>query len=623
MPKIIEPSTIAAAASLFMAVFAWPGSAHAATVRNWCAGEPSGLDTGSLHQLVNTCSVQGDARDAVDKAAMQWNWFSLPLVTSHWTRPPSDCIIVSNDWKHDWALVNPDQIDGLNGQTRYWHVNWCVNPPGPFGDYSEADVRLASDLNFALRAPSDTYWGNPDEIGTGRGTTAHEMGHQLGLDHFYAFSTLNTDVGRPGSPVYGPGPMPVDIFSTDRIYGNSNVVDVQTNGGRSLNPSIGSNRIVPNHEFDEFVCRNSSLPLFVTVTSTGRLQPIHDQRIYLASTVGGAPVLEWHFDRTVAFAGIETTHSWVLNIPSSAPVGDFYLYHEVNRTNSLTGELLSGNNLLKYTGRIRIRDCGGFMIKSDTNLGLALKGGPDGTNLTLSNACGTGNTDCKWQYKDGMLVSDRNPALAINAWGGAVFGTTLRVVTGCTAANPDCTWTYNRGQFLSDRNRALAINAWGGAANNVVMRLHNACNPNLNDCTFTAAGVMLSSAPNPMLHWNAYGGAALGNPIKLMSACEGNNPDCTWTFKKGMILSDRNQAFAVNAFGGAANGTDLKLHNACTATNLDCTWSWTRGVLTSDRNAALAVAGEQGETDGSQVGLSNTICQSQATKCDLNGRVMR
>jgi hypothetical protein len=60
----------------------------------------------------------------------------------------------------------------------------------------------------------------------------------------------------------------------------------------------------------------------------------------------------------------------------------------------------------------------------------------------------------------------RLTTLAINAYGGAQHGTTLKLHNGCSASNPDCTWTFRKGMILSDTNQALGLNAWGGAANN-------------------------------------------------------------------------------------------------------------------------------------------------------------
>src|SRR5271165_4169448 len=81
----------------------------------------------------------------------------------------------------------------------------------------------------------------------------------------------------------------------------------------------------------------------------------------------------------------------------------------------------------------------------------------------------------------GMLASDTNSSLAVNAYGGAANGTVLKLVSNCTPNNPDCTWTYRNGMLLSDTNPTLAVNAYGGAADGVVLKLVDNCTPNNTD----------------------------------------------------------------------------------------------------------------------------------------------
>ena len=127
-----------------------------------------------------------------------------------------------------------------------------------------------------------------------------------------------------------------------------------------------------------------------------------------------------------------------------------------------------------------------------------------------------------------MLVSDRDPSLAINAWNGAKHGAELRLHDQCEPNNPDCTWTYRNGMLVSDRDPSLAINAWNGAKHGAELRLHDQCEP--------------------------------------------SNPDCTWTYRNGMLVSDRDPSLAINAWNGAKHGAKLKLHVQCQSSNPDCTW---------------------------------------------------
>jgi hypothetical protein len=64
--------------------------------------------------------------------------------------------------------------------------------------------------------------------------------------------------------------------------------------------------------------------------------------------------------------------------------------------------------------------------------------------------------------------------------------TTLKLHNQCTPNLTDCTWTWKRGMISSDTNLALGVNAYGGAANLTTLKLHNQCNATLADCNFFA-----------------------------------------------------------------------------------------------------------------------------------------
>lgn len=155
-------------------------------------------------------------------------------------------------------------------------------------------------------------------------------------------------------------------------------------------------------------------------------------------------------------------------------------------------------------------------------------------SITVTTRSGTSNavgfTVTRPALGHMMIVSQRNPELAVNAWNGARHGGDVILHAGCRPDNPDCTWTYRNGMLLSDRNPNLAINAWNGARHGGELRLHQGCVP--------------------------------------------TNPDCTWTLRNGMFISDRNPSLAINAWNGARHRTVLRLHNACRPDNPDCTWSW-------------------------------------------------
>lgn len=265
----------------------------------------------------------------------------------------------------------------------------------------------------------------------------------------------------------------------------------------------------------------------------------------------------------------------------------------------------------------------GFMIKSDTNGGLAVNawnGASEGATLKLHSQCKPDNPDCTWTYQRGMLVSDRDPSLAINAWGGAGEGVTLKLTRLCTANNLDCTWTYKNGMFWSDRNPSLAINAWGGAVHGAELKTTALCTAANSDCTWTLPDVMLSSNRDPSLAVNAQGGAVNQAALVLHNGCSPSNQDCLFTFTKGMLLSSRNNTLAVNAWMGATNGATIRLNNGCSVSNKDCTWTWSRGQIVSDNTSSgtLPINAVGGGVHQAPLKLSSA-CAANNPDCVFSG----
>ena len=253
-------------------------------------------------------------------------------------------------------------------------------------------------------------------------------------------------------------------------------------------------------------------------------------------------------------------------------------------------------------------------IVSDKNAALAINawgGARHGAEIKLHNDCPTSNPDCTWIYRDGMLISGRDPTLAINAWGGAKHGTELRLHEECRPDNPDCTWTFRDGMFVSNRDQSLAINAWDGARYGRMLRLHNECSPDNPDCTWKFAGPKeivsknIVSNRNAELAINAWGGARHGAEIKLNNDCRTTNPDCTWTYRDGMLISGRDPTLAINAWGGAKHGTELRLHAGCRPDNPDCAWTYRDGMLISGRDPTLAINAFGGPLHGRILALHN------------------
>ena len=131
--------------------------------------------------------------------------------------------------------------------------------------------------------------------------------------------------------------------------------------------------------------------------------------------------------------------------------------------------------------------------------------------------------------------------------------------------------------IVSNRNPELALNAYGGAKHNAPVKLHNNCDFSNPDClwAFTVDG-MIVSVKNPFLSLNALNGAKHLGDLALREDCLSSNPDCTWSINNGMILSDKNRRLAINGYGGAQHLGPLKLHNACDARNPDCTFTFIR-----------------------------------------------
>jgi hypothetical protein len=208
--------------------------------------------------------------------------------------------------------------------------------------------------------------------------------------------------------------------------------------------------------------------------------------------------------------------------------------------------------------------------------------------VKLANSCSNTNPDCTWSYQYGMLVSDRDPTLAISAQYG-VEQTDLVLDRSCTQTivPPSyCTWTWTKGQFVSDVSPNMGMNAWGGARNGDQLKITSLCNASNPDCTWLMPYVMLSNARDNALAINSFGGAQQLTQLKVNHYCTANNTDCTFSFSGGMIYSGSFfSGLPINAFGGANNGTIVALNNQCTPSNPDCTWTWSHGELISDNTA--------------------------------------
>jgi len=88
------------------------------------------------------------------------------------------------------------------------------------------------------------------------------------------------------------------------------------------------------------------------------------------------------------------------------------------------------------------------------NLDLVYVGGPA--------VCGNGNPHCTWTFINGMIVSDVDRQLALNAFGGAVVGAPIKVDVDCDATTPDGRWRLQSNGLFSDASTLAVVPAADG-----------------------------------------------------------------------------------------------------------------------------------------------------------------
>lgn len=279
-------------------------------------------------------------------------------------------------------------------------------------------------------------------------------------------------------------------------------------------------------------------------------------------------------------------------------------------------------NIGESEARLNAAGMHGFMLTSDADNTLAVTavGAVHGATLKVFRGCTWDNAECTWSYINGMIVSDADPSLAINAWGGAGEGVVLRLNNTCTTSNTSCTWTYSHGEFLSDANLSLAINSWGGGHPGETLKLTSSCSASNTSCTWTMHRAMFFSNIGTTLAWNAWGGATEGAYVRLSDICSRTNTSCTWTVKKGNITSDWSSGLGVT--GGSADLTYLQTKAACAAPNssASCTWTFKHGQIVSDAGSTLVVNAYGGALAGGYL-RENTACTATNTSCLFSATV--
>lgn len=180
------------------------------------------------------------------------------------------------------------------------------------------------------------------------------------------------------------------------------------------------------------------------------------------------------------------------------------------------------------------------LIVSNTNPQLAVNaygGAQEGASLKLVNNCAPELDGCKWvtlAWRGAPIqissVNDPSVMLQIKTDGRADHGATLNVVSDCPPGNTDCTWTLlPNGMIVSNTNPSLVWNAYGGAREGAEITLVNNCQPSLTDCTWTVRpdGLIVSNT-NPQLAVKADGGVSHGAPLKLAPNCTPRLDGCRW-----------------------------------------------------------------------------------------------
>lgn len=280
----------------------------------------------------------------------------------------------------------------------------------------------------------------------------------------------------------------------------------------------------------------------------------------------------------------------------------------------------------------------GFLIEADGGqepLYLNAWGGAsEGDVVRLHRDCMTSNTDCTWRYENGMLASDTDPTLKLQA--SSAQGP-LILTRSCTSSTASCLWTYDHGQWKN--NNGGLMQTLDGVAHstrvglNVLASLAGTVSqtwtmPNVmfNPTQFGTSSAMrawgqsLGSAPwgtgdaadqGPVADYTTYNAAS--------SACLPNNPDCTWTITNyGMILSDKNPLLGLNAWGGGTiDNPPLVVTSACASYNPDCTWKISSTGISVDNGGKQityqAVGGTSNERLSLQAPCTGPYCFYNST----------
>jgi hypothetical protein len=320
------------------------------------------------------CSFPDNTHAATEFARVIANWNANSLFPITGFNNDTDCQFALGNWKNEIGLRLRAELDqGANAWTSYAHENICLGGPG---DYSEADIQIASDLDISSEIPPGEHFSDCGTAGSctdpnagyAFATMAHEMGHQLGLDH--DTSHLNMMYGKtswlPGG-INGPTPYPDDAKGIASIYGydsSKNLFPGRQHRDASL--AVGF-QVVDNMSADSFTpCANATMSATVTVVSMGK-GTTFSQQVWLARNAdGSSPVVSFTWADSTILDWDVRTFSFDLSLAGVSP-GTYYFTHLVDSANQVA-EKNENDNLLVYAKPVVVTDCNGVLAwHSSTN----------------------------------------------------------------------------------------------------------------------------------------------------------------------------------------------------------------------------------------------------------------